>query len=174
MINETKIPLLVRSEATKDSNISRYRYRHRHRRHCRYRFEQSLNGNCGVVIISRFLFFVTAVATFVTTLVGHVAMSQVVALSVDPMSSKTGRNGGGSNKIDAPVILVIGACALDRLLTVSSYPVADAKIRTNSYNEVGGGNAANTASGKFFCPRDDWIYVNRESWQRRISSLHGH
>ena len=167
MINETKISLLVRSEATKDSNIlSRYR---RRRRHCRYRFEQSLNGSCRVVIITRLLFFVTA-ATFVTTLVG-----QVVALSVDPMSSKTGRNnGGGSNKIDAPVILVIGACALDRLLTVSSYPVADAKIRTNSYREVGGGNAANTASGKFFCPCDGRIYAHRESWQRRISSLHGH
>jgi hypothetical protein len=164
MINETKIPLLVLSEAKKDSNTSRCRRRRRRRhcrRHCRYRCEQSFDGNCGVVIISRFLSFVTA-ATFVTTLVGHIAICQVVAFSVDPMSSKTGRKGGSNNKIDAPVILVIGACALDRLLTVSSYPVADAKIRSNSYNEVGGGNAANTASGKFFCPHDDQIYANRE------------
>ena len=48
---------------------------------------------------------------------------------------------------DAPVILLIGSCGLDRLLTVSKYPAADAKIRTTSYNERGGGNSANTASG---------------------------
>jgi len=44
------------------------------------------------------------------------------------------------------VILVIGSCGLDRLLTVNKYPAPDAKVRTTSYHEVGGGNAANTAS----------------------------
>lgn len=44
------------------------------------------------------------------------------------------------------VVLVVGACGLDRLLTVPTYPEADAKVRTTSYNEVGGGNAANTAT----------------------------
>lgn len=43
-------------------------------------------------------------------------------------------------------VLVIGSCGLDRLLTVPSYPKPDAKIRTTAYHEVGGGNAANTAS----------------------------
>jgi sugar/nucleoside kinase (ribokinase family) len=43
------------------------------------------------------------------------------------------------------VILVVGATGLDRLLTVPVYPSEDAKIRTTSYYEVGGGNAANTA-----------------------------
>ena len=44
------------------------------------------------------------------------------------------------------VVLVVGSCGLDRLLTVSDYPRPDAKVRTTAYNEVGGGNAANTAS----------------------------
>lgn len=44
------------------------------------------------------------------------------------------------------IVLVIGSCGLDRLLTVPSYPKPDAKIRTTAYHEVGGGNAANTAS----------------------------
>ena len=44
------------------------------------------------------------------------------------------------------VILVVGACALDRLLGVPTYPSADAKVRTTSYHEMGGGNAANTAT----------------------------
>ena len=44
------------------------------------------------------------------------------------------------------VILVIGSVSLDRLLTVSKYPLADSKVRTESYHEIGGGNAANTAS----------------------------
>jgi len=138
MREETKIILRVPSEATKGSSISRCR---RRRRHCRC--EQSLKINYGAIIISRFLFFVAA-AAFVTTLVGHATVSQVVAFSVVSMSSSTTRNGNNEN--DAPVILLIGACALDRLLTVSSYPAADAKIRTSSYNEAGGGNSANTAS----------------------------
>lgn len=44
------------------------------------------------------------------------------------------------------VILVVGSCGLDRLLTVSKYPEADAKVRSTASHEVGGGNAANTAS----------------------------
>ena len=43
------------------------------------------------------------------------------------------------------IILIVGACGLDRLVTVSQYPPADAKVRTTAYGEVGGGNAANTA-----------------------------
>lgn len=43
------------------------------------------------------------------------------------------------------VILLVGCCGLDRLMTVSSYPRADAKVRTTAYHEMGGGNAANTA-----------------------------
>lgn len=43
------------------------------------------------------------------------------------------------------VILLVGCCGLDRLMTVSSYPRADDKVRTTSYHESGGGNAANTA-----------------------------
>ena len=44
------------------------------------------------------------------------------------------------------VVLIVGACCLDRLLTVASYPQADAKIRTRAYHELGGGNAGNTAT----------------------------
>ncbi|CAJ1954523.1 unnamed protein product [Cylindrotheca closterium] len=47
---------------------------------------------------------------------------------------------------DHNVILVVGAASLDRLLTVPNYPAPDAKIRSTDYNEVGGGNAANSAS----------------------------
>ena len=43
------------------------------------------------------------------------------------------------------VILLVGRCGLDRLMTVSSYPHADSKVRTIAYHESGGGNAANTA-----------------------------
>lgn len=41
---------------------------------------------------------------------------------------------------------MVGACGLDRLLTVPKYPEADAKVRTTAYNEIGGGNAANSAA----------------------------
>ena len=93
-----------------------------------------------------------ATATFATTVLSH--SRQVVAFGVDPMSSPTTRYNANNAK-DAPVILLIGSCGLDRLLAVSSYPVADAKIRTNSYTEVGGGNAANTASGtSIYCCYD--------------------
>jgi len=50
------------------------------------------------------------------------------------------------DEIQEKVILHIGACALDRMLAVSEYPEADAKVRTTSYNETGGGNAGNTAT----------------------------
>jgi sugar/nucleoside kinase (ribokinase family) len=43
------------------------------------------------------------------------------------------------------VILVVGACALDRLITVPNYPVEDSKIRSTGYQECCGGNAANVA-----------------------------
>ena len=44
-------------------------------------------------------------------------------------------------------IVVIGACALDRLLHVPYYPKEDDKILCHETFEYGGGNAANTASG---------------------------
>lgn len=44
------------------------------------------------------------------------------------------------------VILLVGCCGLDRLLTVSKYPRADSKVLSTAYHEIGGGNAANTAS----------------------------
>jgi len=145
MREETKSELTVPLEAAKGFNTSRC---HRRRRHCHLHCEQSYSSNYGAIIFIRFLSFVAA-ATFVITFVGHATMSQVVAFSIDSTTN---------NKIDAPIILVVGACALDRLLTVSTYPVADAKIRSTSYNEVGGGNAANTASAigkladaKLFC-----------------------
>lgn len=53
---------------------------------------------------------------------------------------------GGDDGSSGGVILVIGACALDRILAVESYPKADAKVRSTSYHEMGGGNAANTAT----------------------------
>ena len=48
------------------------------------------------------------------------------------------------------VILVIGSFGMDRLLKVESYPQPDAKIRTTSYSEAGGGNGANTAAAMGF------------------------
>ena len=44
-------------------------------------------------------------------------------------------------------VLVVGACALDRLLHVQKYPQADSKILCQGSYEFGGGNSANTASG---------------------------
>jgi sugar/nucleoside kinase (ribokinase family) len=43
------------------------------------------------------------------------------------------------------VILVVGACALDRRITVSNFPVEDSKVRSTGYQESCGGNAANVA-----------------------------
>jgi sugar/nucleoside kinase (ribokinase family) len=54
--------------------------------------------------------------------------------------------GMGTSKDHKQVVLVIGACGLDRLLSVSAYPRADDKVRTTAYHEIGGGNAANTAT----------------------------
>jgi sugar/nucleoside kinase (ribokinase family) len=55
-----------------------------------------------------------------------------------------------SSPSEEQVVLVIGACALDRLLTVATYPSADSKVPTTSYHEMGGGNAANTAAAMGF------------------------
>jgi sugar/nucleoside kinase (ribokinase family) len=55
-----------------------------------------------------------------------------------------------SSPSEEQVVLVIGACALDRLLTVATYPSADSKVPTTSYHERGGGNAANTAAAMGF------------------------
>ena len=43
------------------------------------------------------------------------------------------------------ILLVMGSCGIDRLLTVSKYPEVEAKVRTIGHHEVGGGNAANAA-----------------------------
>ncbi|CAB9510183.1 Ketohexokinase [Seminavis robusta] len=51
-------------------------------------------------------------------------------------------NGNEEEKI----ILILGACCLDRLLTVDSYPLPDSKIKTRAYHEVGGGNGGNVAT----------------------------
>jgi sugar/nucleoside kinase (ribokinase family) len=45
-----------------------------------------------------------------------------------------------------PTVLIIGACCLDRILTVDEYPLPDSKVRTTNSQDVGGGNAANTAT----------------------------
>ena len=44
------------------------------------------------------------------------------------------------------VVLIIGSCGMDRLLTVKKYPNPDDKLRTTGYREVGGGNGSNTAA----------------------------
>lgn len=97
-----------------------------------------------VIALHRLLSFV-AFSAVVARIFGHTAIDQVVALSTNTMSSLTSTK--GTVHTDSPTILLIGSCGLDRLLTVSSYPAPDSKIRTTSYDEVGGGNAANTASG---------------------------
>jgi hypothetical protein len=156
MKEATKFLLIGLSEATNESNTCSSRRRRHH-----FRCKRLIKSNNRFFIAGTFLSFLAAV-TLVFTLVGHAAMSQVDAFSADSISSPTMKYSKGSIKTDAPVILVIGSCGLDRLLTVSSYPAADAKIRTNSYNEVGGGNAANTASGKLFWASDG---RSTKSWQ---------
>lgn len=110
-----------------------------------------------MVAIRRFLSFVAS-ATLVTTLIGHDVIGNAVeAFGANSMSSPAARESGDSMNFqsDGPVVLLVGSCGLDRLLTVSSYPAADSKIRTTSYNEVGGGNTANTASGTFLYGYDE-------------------
>jgi sugar/nucleoside kinase (ribokinase family) len=68
------------------------------------------------------------------------------------------------------VILVIGACALDRLLTVATYPSPDAKVRTTSYHEMGGGNAANTAAAMGFL-KDASFLSNRKIRIRLLTKV---
>jgi len=97
-------------------------------------------------MIGRFRSFGVVVATLVTKFCHPTSTSLVMALSASSMPTPVPRPPTPTTTPNAPVILVIGACALDRLLTVSEYPHADAKIRTTSYDEAGGGNAANTAS----------------------------
>lgn len=59
-------------------------------------------------------------------------------------SSSSTKNNYNLN--DELVILVIGACTLDRSLVVPSYPTEDSKVRATAYHEGGGGNASNTAA----------------------------
>jgi hypothetical protein len=73
--------------------------------------------------------------------------SIIMSSSLSPSTDFGVNDDNNNDDAAAPVILLIGSCGLDRLLTVSNYPSADAKIRTTSYNERGGGNSANTASG---------------------------
>ena len=57
----------------------------------------------------------------------------------------SGSVSGGVGEGGPPVVIVMGACCLDRILPVPSYPGPDAKIRTGPAVEAGGGNAANVA-----------------------------
>ncbi len=119
----------------------------------------------GRVISFRRLLSLLASATLVATLAN---ISQVVAFSSTNSMSTT-----ASVQTDSPIILLIGACALDRLVTVSSYPAADSKIRSTSYNEVGGGNAANTASGtSIFAKTTIFIAYNFQSVCSHTRSLY--
>eukprot|EP00934_Nitzschia_sp_Nitz4_P008782 Nitzschia sp. Nitz4//scaffold20_size174350//27134//28802//NITZ4_002083-RA/size174350-augustus-gene-0.44-mRNA-1//-1//CDS//3329541752//8772//frame0 len=73
--------------------------------------------------------------------------SSTTRMSHDTSSSTTTTATTTTTTTTAPdVVLVVGSCGLDRLLTVSEYPAEDAKVRTTTYTEVGGGNAANTAA----------------------------
>lgn len=63
--------------------------------------------------------------------------------------------------IDEGTILVVGSCGLDRILTTSKYPIPDSKVRSLDYNEVGGGNAANTASAMA-------LLQNAKCWSRKV------
>jgi sugar/nucleoside kinase (ribokinase family) len=55
-----------------------------------------------------------------------------------------------NNNNNEKVVLVVGACGLDRLLSVHTFPKADTKVRSTAHHEVGGGNAANTACAMAF------------------------
>jgi sugar/nucleoside kinase (ribokinase family) len=63
-----------------------------------------------------------------------------------PKNNIRNEDHNNSNNYEQVVVLLIGSLGLDRLLTVQTYPEADAKVRTISYSEMGGGNSANTAS----------------------------
>ncbi len=62
-----------------------------------------------------------------------------------------------TNRNTDKVVLVVGSCGMDRLLSVQTYPSPDAKVRTTSYHEIGGGNAANTASAMAFLPQASFL-----------------
>jgi len=64
---------------------------------------------------------------------------------------------------EAPVVLVVGSCGIDRLISVPSYPEADSKVRSSSYHENGGGNAANTAAAFARLSRASFARLNRNS-----------
>lgn len=61
-----------------------------------------------------------------------------------------------------PTVLVMGACTLDRLLSVASYPEPDSKIRTTAYHEYGGGNAANTATAMSRLGASQWLQSEQQ------------
>lgn len=48
-------------------------------------------------------------------------------------------NENESEQQEERVVLLVGSCGLDRLLTVTKYPNPDAKVRTTAYHEMGGG-----------------------------------
>lgn len=75
--------------------------------------------------------------------------SKRLHLTIEQFSNERRKRLLMSSSLSEPsekVVLILGSCGLDRLLGVSSYPLPDSKVRTTSYHEVGGGNAANTAS----------------------------
>jgi sugar/nucleoside kinase (ribokinase family) len=59
---------------------------------------------------------------------------------------RTGEHLPKDDNDNTKVVLILGACCLDRLLTVPHYPLADSKIKADAYHEVGDGTAANTAT----------------------------
>jgi len=77
---------------------------------------------------------------------------------------------GGNQHTTVNKILVIGACALDRLLHVPSYPKEDGKILCKATFEYGGGNAANTASALGRISTSNFV---KERTKVRIAGRHG-
>ncbi|KAG7353520.1 ribokinase [Nitzschia inconspicua] len=63
-----------------------------------------------------------------------------------PAQSPSAIRHNNNNDCHPRVILVIGSIGIDRLLSVPKFPLPDSKVRTTSYYEVGGGNAANSAA----------------------------
>jgi sugar/nucleoside kinase (ribokinase family) len=52
--------------------------------------------------------------------------------------------GSGVTSGERPVVLGLGAACVDYVVQVDNYPPADAKVRTECFDTMGGGNCANT------------------------------
>ena len=71
------------------------------------------------------------------------------------------------------VVLVVGACCLDRLLSVATFPIADSKIRTTAHHEVGGGGAANTAVAMGRLCRSSFLRENNAGFTIKLLTKMG-